>query len=115
MHRPESCALRIRLRMLLAIYSLILYCLDTGSDLIVSYDLFNKCHYFYASSVLSLVLLPGLVYGWYKKYVGGKDYSIWKVMLAPLWFLPFTLRKLFLTLWYGTAWDQDAKLYVYIL
>ena len=52
------------IRRALAIFSLILYCFDQGSDFFVGSDLISKCHTRYGSSVICLVLLPGLVYGW---------------------------------------------------
>ena len=80
------------LRQWLAIYSLLMYCVDTGSDIFVSVNLFLSCHYFYGTSVLSIVFLPGLVYGWYQYSQG--DISFKKALIFPIWFMPYSLRKL---------------------
>ena len=89
---------------LLNIYSFVMYLFDTGSDVLVSIGLINSCHFFFGASTLFLVFLPGLVFGWYHKLVrtsdsytrsvGGSD-STWRALLAPLWFVPYTIRKLF--------------------
>ena len=82
-----------------------MYLLDTGSDVWVSIGLINSCHYFFGASTLSLVFLPGFVFGWYHKFVRtsesytgtepkGSD-NTWRAILAPLWFVPYTIRKLF--------------------
>ena len=82
---------------LMAIYSLIMYFVDTGSDIFVSIDLFLRCHYFFASSVLSFVFLPGLIYGLYNKYVTdiGEAYGNTTAVLSVFWFIPYTVLKLF--------------------
>ena len=89
---------------LLNIYSFVMYLFDTGSDVLVSIGLINSCHYFFGASPLFLVFLPGFVYGWYHKfvrtsesystYVKGSDSTL-RALLAPLWFVPYTIRKLF--------------------
>ena len=77
-----------------------MYLLDTGSDVWVSIGLINGCHYIFGASTLFLVFLPGFVYGWYHKFVGttgrasGSDSTL-RALLAPLWFVPYTIRKLF--------------------
>ena len=81
-----------------------MYLFDTGSDVLVSIGLINSCHFFFGASTLSLVFLPGFVYGWYHKFVrasesyqrdvGGSDSTL-RALLAPLWFVPYTIRKLF--------------------
>ena len=78
-----------------------MYLLDTGSDVWVSIGLINSCHYFFGASTLCLVFLPGFVYGWYHKLVRtktgdgiGSDSTL-RAILAPLWFIPYTIRKLF--------------------
>ena len=47
----------------LAIFTLVLFTLDTSSDGYVGYDLYNRCHYKYAASVLSFVAVPGFFFG----------------------------------------------------
>ena len=71
-----------------------MYLFDTGSDVLVSIGLINSCHFLFGASTLSLVFLPGFVYGWYHKFVLGSN-STWRAILAPLWFVPYTIRKLF--------------------
>ena len=103
-----------------------MYLFDTGSDVLVSVNLINSCHFFFGASTLSLVFLPGFVYGWYHKFVRtsesysgevkGSD-STWRAILAPLWFVPYTIRKLFRAILRTTdegekpEWaEDDAKL-----
>ena len=82
-----------------------MYLFDTGSDVLVSISLINSCHYLFGASTLFLVFLPGFVFGWYNKFVRtsvsnigfmekGDDNTL-KAILAPLWFVPYTIRKLF--------------------
>ena len=81
-----------------------MYLFDTGSDVLVSIGLINSCHFFFGASTLLLVFLPGFVYGWYHKFVRtsesykgaveGSDSTL-RAILAPLWFVPYTIRKLF--------------------
>ena len=47
----------------LAIFALVLFTVDTSSDGYVGYDLYNRCHYRYAASVLSFVAVPGFFMG----------------------------------------------------
>ena len=98
---------------LLNIYSFVMYLFDTGSDVLVSIGLINSCHFFFGASTLFLVFLPGFVYGWYHKLVRtkkgdviGSD-STWRALLAPLWFVPYTIRKLFRAI-LNTS-DEGAK------
>ena len=80
------------LRQWLAIYSFLMYCVDTGSDIFVSYGLFLSCHYFYGTSVLSIVFLPGLVYGWYQ--YSQDELKLWQALIFPIGFMPYSLWKL---------------------
>ena len=89
---------------LLDIYSFVMYLFDTGSDVLVSIGLINSCHFFFGASTLCLVFLPGFVYGWYHKFVRASDSnprivngsdSTLRAIFAPLWFVPYTIRKLF--------------------
>ena len=84
---------------LICIFSLCLYCFDTGSDYFVGIDLFIRCHWRYGTSVLLSTLLPGLCNGMYKhfKYGGSvceKDFLRY-LFIYPLQFIPMTLWKLF--------------------
>ena len=47
----------------LAIFTLVLFTVDTTSDGVVGHDLYTRCHYKYAASVLSFVAVPGFVMG----------------------------------------------------
>ena len=53
----------------LAIFTLVLFTIDTSSDGIVGHDLYTRCHYRYAASVLSFVAVPGFLLG--GVFVGG--------------------------------------------
>ena len=53
---------------LLCLFSLVLYCFDSGSDTFVSVSLFLRCHYYYGATVISLVFLPGVVYGGFEYF-----------------------------------------------
>ena len=53
----------------LAIFTLVLFTVDTTSDGIVGHDLYTRCHYKYAASVLSFVAVPGLLTGPYGLYL----------------------------------------------
>ena len=89
---------------LLAIFSLVLYCFDSTSDIIVGVNLILNCHERYGYSVISLVLLPGLVFGWWKfaqnlEYYSGFPLENCKhclrALILPLWFIPYSLKQLF--------------------
>ena len=84
----------------------------------VSIGLINSCHYFFGVSTLLLVFLPGFVYGWYHKLVRTKlgyirsvngSESTLRAILGPLWFVPYTIRKLFMAI-LDTRDENDAKL-----
>merc|ERR1711971_428227 len=50
----------------LAIYTVVLFTVDTVSDTYVGVDLgYNRCHYRYSASVLAFVAIPGFLTGWY--------------------------------------------------
>ena len=51
------------LKRALAAYAAALFAFDTGSDTYVGVDLYERCHYKYAASVLSFAGLPGLLSG----------------------------------------------------
>ena len=103
---------------LLNIYSFVMYLFDTGSDVLVSVNLINSCHFFFGASTLSLVFLPGFVYGWYHKLVrtsdsyirdvGGSDSTL-RAILAPLWFVPYTIRKLFRAILKTTDEGEESE------
>ena len=81
----------------LAVFALVLYCFDNGSDVYVGIDLIVKCHVRYGCSVLGLVLLPGFIYGWYRYWDGGRDYNITflEALVMPIWFIPLSIKTLY--------------------
>ena len=84
----------------ICIFSLGLYCFDTGSDIFVAKDLFDKCHVKYASSVLTFVFLPGIIYGCYKYFKKDSAFREWRhvlyyFVLHPLFYIPISIWKLF--------------------
>ena len=83
---------------LLCIFSLMLYCFDTGSDVFVSIDLFIRCHWRYATSVLTTILLPGLCHGLKKHFIHDgsvceRDF-LYYLFIYPIKFIPITFWKL---------------------
>ena len=83
---------------LLCLFSLVLYCFDSGSDTFVSVSLFLRCHYYYGATVISLVFLPGVVYGGFE-YFKLSERS-WRdffgfFFLYPIYFQPFCLWRLY--------------------
>ena len=81
----------------LAIFSLILFCFDTISDVIVGVDLmFLKCHVNYALSVFTFILLPTFLYGWWRYNNERSRKNLILASVSPLWYHPFSLTKLIL-------------------
>ena len=83
----------------ICIFSLILYCLDNGSDFFVSVDLFRKCHVRYGASVLFFIVLPGIIYGFFKYFKRDPEERRWKDFFRcffghPIVFIPMSLWKL---------------------
>ena len=76
-----------------------MFCFDTGSDSSVVVGLYNKCHTYYATTILlTVALLPSVIYGWYIRLTARRNkekISIWIVPFAPLWFIPYSIYKLF--------------------
>ena len=81
----------------LAVFALVLYCFDNGSDVYVGIDLIIKCHVRYGCSVLGLVLLPGFIYGWYRYFDGGLsgEISFQKALVYPIMFIPYSIKTLY--------------------
>ena len=78
----------------LAIFALILYCFDSGSDVFVSVDLiFLKCHVRYGLTVFAFILLPGFMYGWWK--YRRSEFNFFQALTCPLWYCPYSVKKLF--------------------
>ena len=83
---------------LLCIFSLVLYCFDSGSDTFVSVRLFLRCHFYYGACVISLVFLPGVVYGGFEYFKLSE--RNWRdvfrfFVLYPICFQPLCLWKLY--------------------
>ena len=103
----------------ICIFSLGLYCFDTGSDIFVAEDLFDKCHVKYASSVLTFVFLPGIIYGCFE-FFRDSSRELRDVLICfvfyPLFYIPISIWKLFQAVRksgdkYTSAYEEDdAKL-----
>ena len=75
-----------------------LYCFDSGSDIFVSVSLFLNCHTRYAAAVISLVFLPGIVYGAFEYFrLETRDWRdvFYFFVLYPICFQPLCLWKLY--------------------
>ena len=64
----------------IAIMSVFLYSVDVGSDFWVGIDLYLRCHYHYAATVFTWILVPGFIYGWVIFFQGGVE-CYWKAVL----------------------------------
>ena len=83
----------------ICIFSLILYCFDNGSDFFVSVDLFRKCHERYGACVLFFIVLPGIIYGFFKYFKMDSNERDWSDIFRcfigyPIGFIPMSLWKL---------------------
>ena len=83
---------------LICIFSLFLYCFDTGSDYFVGIDLFIRCHWRFGTSVILTTLLPGLCHGLKKHFKDdgsfGDSNFLYYLFIYPLRFIPKTFWKL---------------------
>ena len=94
----------------LAIFTLVLYCFDTGSDTFVGVDLiFFKCHVRYGLTVLALVLLPGFLYGWMKFSRERSTKQFLRALLFPLWYHPYSIKKLVLAIKNSTKLGDESS------
>ena len=103
----------LTVRTWVAIYSLFMFCFDTGSDSSVVVGLYNKCHTYYAINVLTVVILPGVIYGWYIRSTERRNKEkipTWTVPFAPLWFIPYSIYKLFLAILESSGGPGPGKL-----
>ena len=90
-----------------------MFCFDTGSDSFVVVGLYYKCHIYYAINVLAVVMLPGVIYGWYirsTKRRNKEKIPTWMVPFAPLWFIPYSIYKLILAIWKSSGGPGPGKL-----
>ena len=79
-----------------------MYCVDTGTDVSVGIDLYQKCHILYSLNVFVFVLMPSVVYGWYWAFKERKNKGKvrkWKALFAPFWYIPYSIFKLSLAIW----------------
>ena len=94
----------------LAIFSLILYCFDTGSDAFVSIDLiFFKCHVRYGLTVFAFILLPGFFFGWYRYSLDPSSKHLFRAFVFPIWYLPFSIKKLTRAIMKSTKSDEESS------
>ena len=90
-----------------------LFHFDTGSDGLVVVGLYNKCHTYYAINVLTVIVLPGVIYGWYIRSTERRNKEkipTWMVPFAPLWFIPYSMYKLFLAILESSGGPGPGKL-----
>ena len=70
------------------------------SGLLISYDLYIRCHLVLSIEALALFAVPGVVeglkcFGWDIYFKRITCTSLFKTILNPLWFLPNTILKCF--------------------
>ena len=75
----------------------VLYIVDITSDILVGYDLYQKCHIMYSLVAFMILSLPGLSEG--MQALANDGYQgflhLCKNLLAPIWFLPAVGWRLF--------------------
>ena len=75
----------------MAIFGLCTYTFDVGSDIWVTFDLFQRCHYSYATMTVALIALPGYFFGW-NIFVTEKNLPFFLLTLfGPVSMIPITL------------------------
>ena len=81
-----------------AIFSIILYSGDVGSDFGVGIDLILQCHYRLAANVFIWLLIPGFFQGWLEFLLWAKGEcsvkNILKAMFFPIFAIPYNLYRL---------------------
>ena len=75
----------------------VLYIVDISTDILVGYDLYQKCHTMYSLVAFMIISLPGLSEGLQNLAMGGYQgfLHLCKNLLAPIWFLPVVGWRLF--------------------
>ena len=74
----------------------VLYIVDITSDILVGYDLYQKCHTMYSLVAFVILSLPGLSEGLQNLRYGYRGFlHLCKNLLAPIWFLPAVGWRLF--------------------
>ena len=80
-----------------AVVKFVLYNVDITLDILVGYDLYQKCHIMYSLVAFMILSLPGLSEG--LQNLAMRDYQgflhLCKNFLAPIWFLPAVGWRLF--------------------
>jgi len=70
---------------------------------------FFKCHVHYGAAVLAFVLLPGLFYGWFAFSREKSIKSFMRAFVFPIWFLPYSIKKLYLAVKKSTKADDSTS------
>ena len=75
----------------------VLYIVDISTDILVGYDLYQKCHTMYSLVAFMIISLPGLSEGLQNLAMGGYQgfLHLCKNLLTPFWFLPAVAWRLF--------------------
>ena len=74
----------------------VLYIVDITSDILVGYDLYQKCHIMYSLVAFLILSLPGLSEGMQALALGYQGFlHLCKNLLTPIWFLPAVAWRLF--------------------
>ena len=75
----------------------VLYIVDITSDILVGYDLYQRCHIMYSLVAFMILSLPGLSEGIQNLALSGYQgfVHLCKYLLAPIWFLPAVGWRLF--------------------
>ena len=96
----------------IAIMSVFLYSGDVGSDFWVGIDLYLRCHYHYAATVFTWILVPGFIYGWVIFFQGGVEChgkAILKALFFPILMIHYTLKKLVKAAYYIEHEDKERQ------
>ena len=73
----------------------VLYIVDITSDILVGYDLYQKCHIMYSLVAFMILSLPGISEGLQMMKYGSGALYVCKNFFAPIWFLPAVGWRLF--------------------
>ena len=73
----------------------VLYIVDITSDILVGYDLYQKCHIMYSLVAFMILSLPGISEGLQMMKYGSGALHVCKNLFAPIWFLPAVGWRLF--------------------
>ena len=73
----------------------VLYIVDITSDILVGYDLYQKCHIMYSLVAFMILSLPGISEGLQMMKFGSGALHVCKNLFAPIWFLPAVAWRIF--------------------